>query len=93
MFAWFFLKKNHFNNSRGDNSCGETALAPYAAARLRAIDWKRSSPSAEAQQRLAGAVRMRHHPQHVASFAEDPRDVLQRAVGVRLRGQPPTGVA
>ena len=36
------------------------------------------------QQRLARAVGVRHHAEHVAAFVEDAGDVVQRAVGVGL---------
>src|SRR5207253_2997102 len=50
-------------------------------------------PIVAAKQRLTGALGMRHQPQHVASGVGDPSDVAQRAIRIRLRGDPAVGGA
>src|SRR5450755_2546859 len=44
-------------------------------------------PLNAAQLRLAGAFRMRHHPQHVPARTADSSDVIQRSVGIGLGGK------
>src|SRR5687768_1415625 len=43
-------------------------------------------PVGSAQRALGGSLGMRHQPQDVALFVDDPGDVVQRPVGVRLAG-------
>src|SRR3990170_317737 len=45
-----------------------------------------------AEQRTAGALRVRHHAQHVAVLADDSRDVALGPVGVGVRADVPAGV-
>ena len=57
---------------------------PTGIAPLPLIDFatllEQLHPIRRAQQRLARALRVRHHPEHVATFVDDARDVVHRPV-------------
>src|SRR2546428_13315599 len=43
------------------------------------------SPVFVPEERIGTALRMRHHAENIAGVVDDPRDVVERAVGVGLR--------
>ena len=55
---------------------------PRAARRYGPCDFENHAPVGGAQQRIGGALGMRHHAHHVAAFIADAGDIAQRAVGI-----------
>src|SRR3989304_5133638 len=73
----------------------QTAYVSASGPHLRPVQHGQPQRQAvlTAHQRLAGPLRVRHHPQHVPAFVDDARDVARAPVGVRFRRHPARRVA